>query len=266
LSDELRSREPGDLRRIDEEGLKLELLPIVRAFNTTLHRLEQMRLQEQRFLADAAHELRTPLALVSAQAEALLVAEDSKARDLAVERLSRGLVRANRVIGQLLTLARLDSAIPKRQEWINLSESAADVLAALEPEATQKGIELSLQAPDVLRCWINAEHFDMLLGNLVTNAIRHQKGPGSVLVSLCTEGERVALRVLDDGPGIPQDQLGVVFQRFHRLHPQSGTGSGLGLSIVSEVVSQLNGEIELDRGPNSRGLLVKASWPIAVPT
>lgn len=265
LSDELSARAPGDLRRIDEEGLKLELRPVVRAFNTTLQRLEQVRLQEQRFLADAAHELRTPLALVSAQADALLVAEDEAAKDLAVERLRRGLVRANRVIGQLLALARLDSGSAKQQDWLNLSESAADVLAALEPEASQKSIELSLQAPDVLRCLINAEHFDMLLGNLVANAIRHQQGPGFVQVSLATESDKLVLLVLDDGPGIPPAQLEDVFQRFHRLHPQTGNGSGLGLAIVAEVIALLQGEIQLSNATAQGGLVVRAQWPIAAP-
>jgi two-component system, OmpR family, sensor histidine kinase QseC len=261
LSAELSARAPGDLRHLETKSLQAELKPIILAFNTALDRLDRMRDGEQRFLADAAHELRTPMAVIAAQSEAIFSATDPTERNQAILRLRRSIDRANRLIGQLLALARLEATGPSPGILVDLVEMAAELLAGADADAAERDIELSLYAPNAMQTWMQAEHFDMLLGNLVGNAIRHHTGGGRIEVRLHCVDKQICLTVSDDGPGIPQEQHSMVLRRFHRLQPQSGMGSGLGLAIVAEVVEQLSGQLQLAAGLNGRGLGVSVTFP-----
>jgi signal transduction histidine kinase len=264
LSRGLAGRAPGDLDPVRVKPLQHELVPLVEALNSTLARLSELLGRERAFLADAAHELRTPLAVISAQYDTLRQAPAGPERDEAMQRLSLGVARAARLVTQLLALATLEADVNTRLACVDLADQVRDCLALHAPEAAARDVELSYHGRDSLLSWCHGPTIETILHNLVSNAIRHGRPGGQVEVSLDREGDRCVLCVSDDGPGIGEPDRLQVFERFWRGAAAGGAsppGSGLGLAIVAAAARQIGGRVDLSTGLNGRGLKVTLSWP-----
>jgi signal transduction histidine kinase len=247
---------PERLRALAPASAPEEIRPLVEAINNLFGRVEQTLEAERRFTADAAHELRTPLAALATQAQVALRARDDDERQHAIEQLAAGSRRAARLVDQLLTLARLDPDAPLPQDSVHLDRLTEEVCAAHGGQALLKDIALELEAsPTTVKG--NADMLRVLLRNLVDNALRYTPPGGRVTVAVAPG----RLSVADSGPGIPAEERERVFDRFHRLAGQETEGSGLGLSIVARIAEMHGAKISLESGGDGSGLRVEVRFP-----
>ncbi|MBW8778738.1 MAG: sensor histidine kinase [Burkholderiales bacterium] len=244
-----------------------ELQPLVGAIDGLLSRLRVKVERERAFIHDAAHELRTPMAVISAQAHALARAPDEVRRREAEECLDESLARAARLVDQLLALAHLDDSPPAQCEPVDASLLAQQELAQLAPRAIADGLELDLDAPETLKAAVEPLALRTVLRNLVGNALRYVPRGGRVQVSLAAEGNGLRLVVADDGPGIAPEDRERVFERFVRGSASDVPGSGLGLAIVRQAARRTGGEVLLSTGLEGRGcrfeVRLRGAGPVA---
>jgi signal transduction histidine kinase len=262
------TRSPEDLSPIGGQDAPREIRPLVGAIDRLLERLRQALERERRFTADAAHELRTPLAALKAQAEVAQRARDPRERTNALRQIDNGVERTTHLIEQLLTLARLepDSNEALKMRPISLCPLIEDAVANLFPNALRKHIDLGLQSCgcDGKPVLGNATTLGILLCNLIGNAIRYTPKGGRIDIRTHLDAGRVSLEVADTGPGIPPQQRKRVFERFYRANEHRKTdGSGLGLSIVARIVELHGAEITLSETSDSGGLTVAVAFPHA---
>jgi two-component system OmpR family sensor kinase len=263
LGEALAGRTEGALDPVPGAGLPQELLPLVAGFNEMLDRLAKAMAAQRAMVADAAHELRTPLAAVRLQAQHLETLHGREERAAAHQSLVRGIERMTRLVGQLLTLARLEPGAAGEQGChVRLDALAREVLADLVPMANARGVELSLASDDELVLAGDAAGLRALVGNLVDNALRYTPSGGAVAVRVCRGEDAALLVVSDNGPGLPHDQRERVLQRFYRVPGSPGDGSGLGLAIAAAVVRQQGGRIRLGDADGG-GLRVEVCLPAA---
>jgi signal transduction histidine kinase len=253
----LAAKECGDVEPVlDRLGYR-ETEPLVRAFNDLLAREAQRMDAERGFLADAAHELRTPLAALAARAQQLVAAQDEAIRRSTAAELEKGILRISHLLSQLLTVARLDAfRAAVVLETVDVAELLRQTLAAFVPAARRKGITLSLDAPDVALVLATRPGLSSIIENIVDNAIRYTPDGGQVSVSLDQQRTAVELRVTDNGPGIQPALREAVFERFYRLPGTVAEGSGLGLAIVRRLAEAFRATVRLGPGPEGRGLTV----------
>ncbi len=255
LAQEIEDRKPDSLTPLDQTQVPNEVRPLVGALNHLLERVGNSLEGERRFTANAAHELRTPLAAIKAQAYLVKIAESEAERQDAVAQLHRGIERAIRLVGQMLTMARLDpqQALPEVLA-MDLKEVAESVCADLAPLALQRSQTLELHVePGLPPLQGNADMVSMLISNLVDNAIRYTQTGGHILVSLCREENLICLRVEDDGPGIPVHLRERVFERFYRVANAEQAGTGLGLAICQRIAELHGATIRLQAGADEKG-------------
>lgn len=248
LSAELERRAADDLQPLRGADLPADLRPLVDAMNALFERTEQLLQRERRFTADAAHELRTPLAALQAQWDAARLSPGTTAAAEATDKLGLGLARLNRLVAQMLQLARiehLDSVSPQRAiDWPALvGEAFTEVL----PLAERHHVELACEWPEGAAAPLPLHGAPALLAallrNLLDNGLRYSPDGGQLTLRFGAD----RLEVLDDGPGVPPEQLARLGDRFYRPAGQAESGSGLGLSIVQRIAS-LHGLV-LDWGP-----------------
>lgn len=236
---------------LPEHGAPAEVRPLLCALNDLLKRLERALQAQREFIADAAHELRTPLAALSLQMQLAERAGDATARADAFSELKGGLQRATHSLQQLLTLARQEPGSGERPRWrVNLGELAAQVIADQLPLAEARQIDLG--ATPSVRAGVldgDEEALRILVGNLVSNALRYTPPGGKVDVSSGADDTGVFIEVCDSGPGIPVDERERVFDRFYRRAQSSEPGSGLGLAIVKAIADRHGARIALDESP-----------------
>ncbi len=272
LEQRIRARKPDDLSPLEQELIPQEVTPLVGSINDLLERLAVSLTTQRRFLADAAHQLRTPLAGLRMQADMALRAQDAEEVRRCLQQITRSSVRATHTVNQLLSLARAETtgrALPS--EPVDLGDLATEVIADSFPLAQDKRIDLGYEGPDRIpeACLLdgNPTLLQELVRNLVDNAIHYTPAGGVVTVRVRLDGESGAqqLEVEDDGPGIPESERELVFQPFYRVLGSNVDGSGLGLAIVSEVAQQYRATVELaDAHPGQgtrRGLRVTVSFP-----
>lgn len=263
LASLLASRDPARLDPVWLQPLPQELTPAVHALNRLLTRMSDTLARERRFLSDAAHELRTPLAILHLHAHNARHAEDRADRDAAVAQLDDAVLRATRLADQLLTLARLESGVDDTTGGsIDIAAFLRQELAELAPLSLDRRQELILDiGQDVPRLvHVHESGFRSLVQNLVTNAMRHAPMNGRVAVSLTRDpADAVTLQVDDDGPGIAPEARARVLEPFHREGRASG--SGLGLAIVSRVIQLHGGRLVLAQSPWG-GLRVRVTLPL----
>lgn len=255
------ARSPDDLRPLEAAPRHLELRPLAAALDGMLERLRLRFERERRFVQDAAHEIRTPLAVVTAQAHVMAHAQDAGERTRAYGLLNQAIARASHVAQQLLMLATLDDAERPPARSFDVAQAAREILAQAVPQALARRIELSLEAPDALQASIEEAAFTSILVNLVDNAIRYGREGGNVVVSLRGDGERIHLQVQDDGPGIPEAEQNLVFERFYRRAGEEAPGSGLGLAIVRQAALRMGGHARVIAGLQLRGVGFLVSLP-----
>lgn len=270
---ELSQRQPQDLAAVNPEGLPDEIRPLVQELNSLLQRVQQAFDAQQHFVADAAHELRSPLAALTLQLQVLRKASDQASRDAAQNELAAGIDRARRLVEQLLALARQESgaATPTPQttqlEAVDLRKLAETVLAEVAEAAQHKGLDMGLSEDPAQQTSFSvqadAQALHMLLRNLLDNAIKYVPQGGRVDVGWLQSAQDHALVVEDSGPGIDAAERPRVLQRFVR-GPQAGGmagGSGLGLAIVQTVAERSGASLVLDESPLLGGLRVRVIWP-----
>ena len=263
---EMTARGPQDLSPLAYRGGHRELAVMVDAINGWMRRVRDSSERERSFVADAAHELRTPLAAMLVNVEALRVnARDERERQLMAGVISSG-HRATRMVNQLLRLMRSEAHGSDPVERVELDRLLQDRLAVLSPLASARSVELELSAEPDLCVAAQLTSLESLVDNLVENAVKYGPVGGTVRVTLKRSGGEAVLCVTDQGPGIPPALRERVFDRFFRDPAQREPGSGLGLSIVKTVLDQLGGEIEMRdrRGEdNGGGLEVALRLPLA---
>ena len=257
------ARRPDDLAPLPTAGLPAEVRPLVGEMNGLLTRLSDAWDALTHFTADAAHELRSPLAALRLQAQSLQRAPDDATRAIATERLLAGIDRATRLFEQLLALARQEGAGEGAElVSLDLTALARNALADAEPEAARHAIALTLDAPTahvVLRA--DEAALAVLLRNLLGNALRHTPPGGQVRVGVREEASVIDLTVEDSGPGIAPDERARVQDRFYRVPGTPGHGSGLGLAIVRAIAERHGAALTLDASPTLGGLRVMLRWP-----
>jgi two-component system sensor histidine kinase QseC len=254
-------RAPERLHAITPDSAPEEVRPLLGALNDLFLRVEHALENERRFTADAAHELRTPLAALAAQAHVAMRARDEGERQHAFELLATGMTRTAHLVDQLLTLARLEpeqSALPS--SGFRLDDVAQEVCANHGTQALEKDIALELDATPVTLT-ADPELVRILLRNLIDNALRYTPAGGRVQVTVAAADGRPSVTVSDTGPGIPKAERERVFERFARLAGQDIEGSGLGLSIVRRIVEKHRAQLRLDDGLDGAGLAVVVTFP-----
>jgi two-component system sensor histidine kinase QseC len=238
-----------------------EVAPLVAQLDELFARIRDRLDSERRFTSDAAHELRTPIAGIRAQAESALAAADADARDAALGRVVVACDRLSRIVSQLLTLARMDEMPLDDRVTCRLGELARDVVADLAPQAHAAGIDLGIAAVEDAAVRADPLLAEVLVRNLVDNAVRYAGRGARIDVRVVREGDMAVLVVTDDGPGVPAADLARLGQPFFRADQPSGTGTGLGLSIVARIAERHGGVVQYRPGPGDRGLSVRVSLP-----
>lgn len=264
LTREIATRKSDNLMLLDADSAPREVRPMVLALNDLLQRMTDTLEGERRFTANAAHELRTPLAAIQAQLYVARSAEGEAERQRAMDQLQRGVERGIRLVGQMLTLARLDPelALPEVQP-VDVGEVAEAVCAELAPLALQRDQTLELKVePDLPLLPGNADMLSMLLSNLLDNAIRYTQPGGHISIDVRQRVAGLLMEVSDDGPGIPAAQRERVFDRFYRIARQDQPGTGLGLAICQRIAELHNAHITLAAGPNDRGVTASVLFSI----
>lgn len=241
IANEVGARRVDSLEPVStEQPVPEETQPLVAALNALFARVKLALDNERRFTADAAHELRTPLAALKTQAQVALQASSDGERRTALQAVLAGVDRATHLVAQLLTLARLDPEAqrnkPVTMTVVDLCDVARDTLADMAPRAIEKRIDLGLQEPCGGRVYGNVDMLGIMLRNLVENALRYTPEGGRVEVVVNEAVQGPTLWVLDSGPGIPEEDRQKVFDRFYRRLGTSEPGSGLGLSIVKRIL------------------------------
>ena len=243
------ARRPDDLAPLPTAGLPAEVRPLVGEMNGLLTRLSAAWDALTHFTADAAHELRSPLAALRLQAQSLQRAPDDATRAIATERLLAGIDRATRLVEQLLALARQEGAArdaPRTPvDLVALAHAAAD---DARPEALRRAVALALDAPAPAMVQGQPEALAVLLRNLLDNALRHTPEGGQVRVQVvpAAQGAGPVLAVDDSGPGIAPEDRDRVLARFYRVPGTPGHGSGLGLAIVAAVAERHGARLHID--------------------
>jgi two-component system sensor histidine kinase QseC len=253
LANGISERDPNDLSPVQITGSHAELTLLADAFNLQLAKVGRLIARERAFLQDAAHEMRTPMAVVAVNAHAVANARTAEERAAAEARLHSGLSRTSHLVEQLLALTRLDVGRPGEMALRDVVPLVRDDLAAAAPTAVAKKIDLALEAPDCLDRPVEFHALRSIVGNLVDNAIRYGRNGGRVVVILAPFGEGWTLSVADDGIGIPAADRDRVFERFYRGDHEEMQGTGLGLAIVRAAAARLGGTVYITDGLDGCG-------------
>ena len=267
LGQVLGRRQPQALEPVVLANMPTEMAPMVQALNELFERIGQMVASERRFTADAAHELRTPIAVIRAQAQVALGAGDDAAqRDHALQATLAGCDRATRLVDQLLTLARLETSTLGRAAAtasVDLVAVVRRVAADLAPAALARQQCLELDGQAVCPVAGNEMLLSVLVRNLVDNALRYSPAGAKVHISVALAAGQVVLSVSDSGPGMAEPDLAHLGERFFRVLGNEQPGSGLGWSIVRRIASVSAAQIQVARSEQLGGLAVSVCWPMA---
>ncbi|MBI5660062.1 MAG: sensor histidine kinase N-terminal domain-containing protein [Nitrosomonadales bacterium] len=262
LTESLRQLSPEQLAPIELQKVPREIAPVVGALNSLLERIARTIENERRFTADASHELRTPLAALQAQAQAAQLSDNKAERMECLDKVMQGADRMSHLVGQLLTLSRLDEfSATLDGEPLNLADIVQESCAELGPRALAKniGIELAAEAQPALSG--SADLLRIMLGNLLDNAIRYTPEGGRVKAALrLTDAGQAEIEIADSGAGVNDENLSLLGQRFNRLNQTGETGVGLGLSIVRRIAEIHRAEVAFARAAELGGLSVTVTF------
>jgi two-component system sensor histidine kinase TctE len=250
LRESLHQRSHRDLSPLDTSASPLELQPLLQAMNALLARVKAGIQQQQQFIADASHQLRTPIAGLQTQAELALRSHSPEEVKEPLNYILRSTTRLSHLIQRLLSLARTDAASSQLVfKPVSLTGLIYDECARWVGPASDKQLELEVlietQQDQVLG---DALMLSEMLNNLLENAIQYTPEQGLLQIRLWQDGKHLLLQVSDSGVGIPVDQKELIFERFHRLDPNQGNGCGLGLAIVAEIAEHHNATITVTEG------------------
>ncbi len=256
LSDEIGQRDPERMQPLPMANLPFEIHGLVRAVNGLLNRLEAALARERQLIADAAHELRTPISALKVHADNAREAQDGDERRVSQHQLDMSIARVERLVSQLLSLNRAESsASDSLHARLDLDALVRSEVEDVRPLALRKQQTVQLQLADGVHVLGDELSLEPLVRNLLENAVRYTPEGGSIRVTTRIEGDEARLDIEDSGPGIPESSRERVFDRFHRIVGSGVEGSGLGLAIVREIVDDHGGRITLGTSETLGGLI-----------
>ena len=264
LRDQLSRRAPGALAPLDPMGAPDELRPLVDVVNDYVGRLDAHATAHERFIADASHQLRTPLTILKAQVSFAVNQGNAEAGAQALNAIKQSVDHGVRLVNQLLAFDKVQARRRMVLSRVDLVRVVAEVLDTNATLAGQRGIDLGYEGHDG-QLFVQADEvllFEML-ANLVNNAIRYTQEGGVVTACVLARGGEAVVEVVDNGPGIPPHAREIVFERFYRLDNSRSDGCGLGLSIVRDVATQCGAAVELDTPTGHSGLVARVRFPCA---
>lgn len=263
----IEKRDPSDLSPIATRRVPEELEPLVEAFNHMLERMKKNVEAQQRFVADAAHQMRTPLTGLKTQAQFAARETDPDALRHSLRQIATGVDRAGRLVNQLLVLARTEGGevAQQRHDPLNLSVLLREVVEDWVTISIAKGIDLGYESADGVMILGSPFLLRELLKNLIDNALCYTPRGGQVTCRLVVQHNKAVLQVEDDGIGISEDQAELVFERFYRADDSGTEGSGLGLAIVQEIAIQHNARAMLRPNPTGKGAIASVTFSIWYP-
>ncbi len=264
LRREIESRSHRDLSALPLEQTPQEVRPLISAMNELLQRLSLALAAEQRFIADAAHQLRTPIAGLKTQTELALRQAPAGEAHATLTQLHSAAQQATRLVNQLLSLARAEPATGRAHtvEPIDLVQLAREVTAEWVPRAIERNVDLGFDS-DADTAAVTGDPFLVreMLNNLIDNGVRYTQGGGHVTVRVNREAGKPRLSVEDNGPGIPQAERERVFERFYRVLGTGAEGCGLGLAIVTEIAQSHSATVKLTPAAADTGTMVSVVFP-----
>ena len=264
LARRIEGRRPESLAPVELARTTAEIAPVVEALNGLLARVQSALERERRFTADAAHELRTPLAALKIHAQNAARAGSDAERRASLERMLGGLERSIRLVEQMLALSRAAAARQPSAEPVSLRQALEDAVEDALPAIKERGIRLNMVAEPPAEDFSlrgDRDKLTCLARNLLDNAARYSPRGASVRVELARRDGAVNLTVCDQGAGIPAELRERVFESYYRIPGTEGSGSGLGLAIVREIAAQHGGSVEIADGDGGRGTRVSVSLP-----
>ncbi|MDD5393958.1 MAG: ATP-binding protein [Thiothrix sp.] len=259
LTQAVASRQPDNLAPLNVTAPR-EVMPLIERLNHLFARTGKLIENERRFTADAAHELRTPIAGIKAQVQVAQGASDAAGRNHALDNAIQGCNRATHLIGQLLTLARLESADTANLQPCPLRTLAAGVIAEIVPQALEAGIRLELLDGEEITVQGLPALLQVMLRNLLDNAVRYTPAGTLVQVDITRIQGKPCIRISDNGAGLPAEELAKITQRFYRPLGTSASGSGLGLSIVQRIAEIHQATVQVGAGSDGQGLGVTVTF------
>jgi two-component system, OmpR family, sensor kinase len=265
LTEKLERDREGTLSPLPDNDLPDELRPFILAINRLIGRLAERLDRERRFIADAAHELRTPIAAMTIQAQNLENASNEADRIKRASDLKTGLRRAAHLLNQLLDHARYAAGWASSNEAVEISAIAKSIVVDLLPLAEAKAVDLGFMRAEEAHVRIAAAAFATVARNLVGNALAYVPEGGRIDVSISITDDCARFLVIDDGPGIPADEIQTIIDPFKRGNAATAQGAGLGLSIVNRIVQSAGGKLDLEVAAKDerRGLCAAVSLPLA---
>jgi two-component system sensor histidine kinase QseC len=261
---ELKARNRNRLTPISLKNIPKEISPLIKELNSLFDRLSQAFFREKRFAADAAHELKTPLAAISAQAQVALQSKNEETREAAIKKLMLSVNRSTHVIQQLLTLSRM---VPEStlagEDTVNVKSIAHDIIVEIVQLAIDKDINIELDAKDkYYKVYGNGTALGIMIRNIIDNAVKYCDKGSDVKVILEQNKKYLTIKVADNGPGVPNELKERIFERFFRVIGSEATGSGLGLSIVKQIADIHSADINIyDNESAESGLVVEIKIP-----
>jgi signal transduction histidine kinase len=261
LAGQISRRNPRALDPVDASDVPEEIEPVVHALNTLLQRLAYALEGEQRFTANAAHELKTPLAAIKTEVQLCQRQLDDVAGSAMLDRIALRVDRASHTVEQLLTLARLDPERPLPLGSVDLRVLLTDIVLETAHLAADRKLELHRNETGAVRIDGNEETVAILLRNLLINAFRYADEGSTVDINLLDENSRVTLEISNDCPALSGDELARISERFYRVPGTAGLGAGLGLSIVSRIAAQHGAQFSVAVGEHGEGFVARIVFP-----
>jgi two-component system sensor histidine kinase QseC len=259
LARELGNRNAADMRPVETGTIPAEIRPVVASLNHLFAKVRDAMRHERELTAFAAHELRTPLAGLRTQAQIAMVASDGAVREAALRQIVVAVDRTTRMVRQLLAMAKLDSIHEARQSSVNIGEVIEEVIDTLPASDRKAQVTMDPALKSTL-VTANRELLLVAIRNLHENAVRHMLEPGIVRWSLQRNAQALTVYVDDEGPGIPEEEIPLVTNRFFRGRNKSPLGSGLGLSIVDLAVHASGARLVLQNRGDASGLRAQIVW------
>jgi two-component system sensor histidine kinase TctE len=266
LNTALTRRSPRDLSPVRLPDIPDEVKALVDSVNLLMQQLQNVLESQNRFVADAAHQLRTPLAGMQAQLELVNEETDPQEVQAGLARIASSLERLSHLVNQLLMLARNQPEVTRsiNMSYIDLNQLAQDATTDMVPTALMKDIDLGFEGlPDGVMIEAEPQRLKELMYNLIDNAIRYTQHGGKVTVSTGLNDRHARLSVEDNGPGIPAEEQAKVFERFHRVIGTGQDGSGLGLAIVWEIAQLHNASVTASQPASGKGTIMSVFFDAA---
>lgn len=249
-------RKLHDFNMLDPQQYYIEIRPIINGINQLMSKLHSVSLREKRFLADAAHELRTPVAAIQTQIYLLTQLQNMQEKDVVIQDMLNTISRVSSLSSQLIHMSRLESEeIKLKNERVNINENIYQCIDNYKNIASEKNIHITFESNFDIVIYNDRQVFFTVMSNLLDNAIKYTDIDGHVSFSLAVDkfgSCRIIIR--DDGPGIPQQYRTKIFDRFYRIPGNSEYGCGLGLAIVKNMIHKMGGNIEIGEGLNGKGV------------